>query len=227
MRRCPFHLLAILMLLALVAPQGCGYQFTVGGPGATIGGAPAHMRDRGPAPRLVIQNIDNSSFETQLSQKFTRYIRREFAAGSGADVVSSMETADLLLSGNITSVQIPALSYSKDNTFENRALVTISVSVRDLRSNEVVWRQSSTGASEFFLTNDLQFNRQLQRRAVEQAGEQIAGDLAARFLAYLESTAQTRLTGGNGSSRAGASSLPPMSVTESGAAVSVPALVRP
>lgn len=182
---------------------------------------------RGPAPRLVIQNIDNTSFESQLSQKYTRYLRREFALGSGAEVVSSPEAADLLLRGNIRSVQIPALSYTKDTTFENRALVTISVSVQDLRTNKVVWRQSATGASEFFITNDLQLNRQLQRRAVEQAGEQIAGDLAARFLAYLESAAQAGVAGESASPHATVSSPSPSSPTELDSAMSAPTLVRP
>ena len=227
MRTRPKWFWAISMSLILVALQGCGYQFTVEGPGPTIGGAPEEMMRRGPAPRLVIQNIDNTSFESQLSQKYTRYLRREFALGSGAEVVSSPESADLLLRGNISSVQIPALSYTKDTTFENRALVTISVSVQDLRTNKVVWRQSATGASEFFITNDLQFNRQLQRRAVEQAGEQIAGDLAARFLAYLESTAQAGVAGESASPKADVSSLPPILPTESGSAMSAPTLVRP
>jgi hypothetical protein len=43
------------------------------------------------------------------------------------------------------------------------------------------------GFSEFFVTPDLQFNRVLQNRALEQAGRFIAEDLASRFLLQLES----------------------------------------
>jgi hypothetical protein len=43
------------------------------------------------------------------------------------------------------------------------------------------------GASEFYVTPDLQFNRALQNRAMEQAGRFVAADVAARFLLYLES----------------------------------------
>jgi hypothetical protein len=50
-----------------------------------------------------------------------------------------------------------------------------------------VWAQTSKGASEFFVTTDLQFNRVLQNRALEQAGRFIAEDLASRFLLQLES----------------------------------------
>jgi hypothetical protein len=43
------------------------------------------------------------------------------------------------------------------------------------------------GESEFFVTSDLQFNRVLQNRALEQAGKYIAEDVASRFLFQLES----------------------------------------
>lgn len=38
-----------------------------------------------------------------------------------------------------------------------------------------------------FLTQDLQFNRVLQNRALEQAGRFIAEDLASRFLLFIDS----------------------------------------
>jgi len=50
----------------------------------------------------------------------------------------------------------------------------------------------SKGASEFYVTSDLQFNRVLQNRALEQAGRFIAEDLAARFLLQLESGQLTK-----------------------------------
>ena len=37
-----------------------------------------------------------------------------------------------------------------------------------------------------FLTQDLQFNRVLQNRALEQAGRFVAEDLASRFLLFLD-----------------------------------------
>ena len=58
--------------------------------------------------------------------------------------------------------------------------------VEDARLRKVVWSQVVKGASEFFITADLQFNRALQNRAMEQAGRFVAADLAARFLLQLE-----------------------------------------
>ncbi len=172
--------------------SGCGYQFTVAGPGPTIGGPVAEGKlgpSQVPSPRLAIQTFDNASFEPTLAFTYTEYFRREFSAGSGATVVSGTESAELVLRGRIEAVSIPSLTFTTTSTFESRAIVTVNVTVQDFHTNRVVWEQRAAGSAEFFVTEFLQSNRVLQERAVEQAGEQVAGELASRFLAYLESTA--------------------------------------
>jgi hypothetical protein len=169
---------------ALLFCSHCGYRFMVEGPGPSLG-EPAAARSSGPPPRLTVTELDNVSFEPGLAHKYTEYLRQAFTTGSGAKVVGDGDTVDLELKGAIREVLVPSLSFSTAGTFESRVIVTVDVSVRDLRANKIVWRQRATGAAEFFVTNNLQFNRVLQRRAMEQAGIQIAGDLAARFQAHL------------------------------------------
>jgi hypothetical protein len=131
--------------------------------------------------------LENKSFEPNLEARFTNYLRHEFSSGSGAQVVPDTEAADLVLSGQILSVGIPTLSFSMTTTLESRAEVTVMVKVEETRTKRVVWMQTAKGSSEFYVTPDLQFNRVLQNRAVEQAGRFIAEDLASRFLLQLES----------------------------------------
>lgn len=171
--------------------SGCGYQFVAGGPGPVLGSSVDEDRIRAlqaSAPSLVVLAVKNNSFEPNVEGNFTDALRREFAAGSGARLVSETEVADLQLFGVIDSVSYPSLSFSQTNTFESRATVRMTASVQDLRTKQIVWKQQGTASSEFFVTDDLQFNQVLQRRAVEQAGEFLAGDFASRFLVYLEST---------------------------------------
>ena len=175
---------ASLVLLATLA--GCGYQFRVEGAGPTIGSA-AVSASTVPPPRLVVRTLENKSFEPNLEARFTNYLRHEFSSGSGAQIVPDTEAADLVLSGQIQSVGIPSLSFSMTTTLESRAEVTVSVMVTEARTKRVVWTQTTKGSSEFYITPDLQFNRVLQNRAVEQAGRFIAADLASRFLLQLES----------------------------------------
>jgi hypothetical protein len=176
-----------MFISALIASTlvACGYQFRVDGPGPTIGGAVASTSNE-PPPRLIIRTLLNNSFEPNLEMRYTNYFRDEFSAGSGAQVVPESEAADLVLTGQILSVIVPTLSFSQTATLESRTEVVVLVQIEDVRSRKVVWRQLAKGASEFFVTPDLQFNRALQNRAVEQAGRFVAADLAARFLLQLE-----------------------------------------
>lgn len=179
-----FGTLVPALVLSVLA--GCGYQFRVEGAGPTIGVAdPAAAQ--GPAPRLVIRTLVNRSFEPNLEIRYTNYLRYEFSSGSGAHVVPDSEAADLILTGEILSVAAPTLSFSQTSTTESRTEVVVRVSVEDARTKKMVWTQLARGASEFFVTRDLQFNRALQNRALEQAGRFAAADLAAGFLLHIES----------------------------------------
>ena len=165
---------------------GCGYQFRVEGPGPIIGGAKADASSA-PPPRMVIRTLKNVTFEPNLEARFTNYLRHEFSSGSGAQVVAEGEHADLVLSGDILSVTLPTLSFTQTATLESRAEAVVAVKVEDSRTHRVVWSYLAKGSSEFYVTPDLQFNRVLQNRALEQAGRYIAEDLASRFLLQLES----------------------------------------
>lgn len=178
---------------ALIASTltACGYQFRVEGAGPTIGGAPTTSSQE-PPPRLVIRTLINGSFEPNIETRYTNYLREEFSTGSGAQVVPESEAADLVLTGQILSVIVPTLSFSSTTTLESRTEVVVLARVEDVRSRKVVWSQVVKGASEFFITPDLQFNRALQNRAIEQAGRFVAADLAARFLLQLETGALTK-----------------------------------
>src|ERR1043165_1381252 len=170
---------ACLVLLALLC--GCGYQFRVDGAGPTIGGATASSSSTSPPPRLVVRALENKRFEPNLETRYTNYLRHEFSSGSGAQIVPEAEAADLVLSGQILSVTVPTLSFSQRTTLESRTEVVVAIKVEETRTKRVVWAQMAKGMSEFYVTPDLQFNRVLQNRALEQAGRFIAEDLAPRF----------------------------------------------
>jgi hypothetical protein len=167
--------------------SACGYQFRVEGAGPTIGRADSASSSTSPPPRLVVRTLENRSFEPNLETRYTNYLRHEFSSGSGAQIVPESEAADLVLSGQILSVTLPTLSFTQTTTLESRAEVVVVIKVEETRTQRVVWAQVAKGASEFFVTPDLQFNRVLQNRALEQAGRFVAEDLASRFLLQLES----------------------------------------
>lgn len=182
--------IAILACLALSA--GCGYQFRVEGTGPTIGRPTATSSSTSPPPRLIVQTLENKTFEPNLETRYTNYLRQEFSSNSGAQIVPDSDAADLVLSGQILSVVLPTLSFTRTTTIESRTEVVVTVKVEEAKTKRVVWTQMAKGASEFFVTTDLNFNRVLQNRALEQAGRFIAEDLAARFLLQLETGQLTK-----------------------------------
>jgi hypothetical protein len=188
-----FHFCLFTLYLALsLSLSACGYQFRVEGAGPTIGGAAAASSSTSPPPRLVVRTLENRTFEPNLEIRYTNYLRHEFSSGSGAQVVADSEAADLVLSGQILSILLPTLSFTQTTTLESRAEVVVIVKVEETRTQRVVWTQVAKGASEFYVTPDLQFNRVLQNRALEQAGRFVAEDLASRFLLQLESGELTK-----------------------------------
>jgi len=142
----------------------------------------------------VIRTLENKSFEPNLETRYTNYLRHEFSSGSGAQIVPESEAADLVLTGQILSVSIPTLSFTQTTTLESRTEVIVLVRVEETRTKKMVWMQTAKGFSEFFVTTDLQGNRALQNRALEQAGRFIAEDLASRFLLQVESGKLSKAT---------------------------------
>ncbi|MDR4478492.1 MAG: LptE family protein [Nitrospira sp.] len=181
----PYLLPFGLCILALNF-TACGYQFRVQGAGPTVGGAPEVSTKRPEAPRLAILPIANSTYEPNFEVKLTNYLRREFSSGGGAEIVGPSAGADLYMSGQIMQISLPTLSFDQTTTFESRVEMLVSVRIEDAKTKKPIWSQVSKGISEFFITQDLQFNQVLQNRAVEQAGRFIAEDLASRFLLFLD-----------------------------------------
>ncbi|HNP62119.1 MAG TPA: LPS assembly lipoprotein LptE [Nitrospirales bacterium] len=175
-----------VVLLCLSA--GCGYQFTVEGPGPVVGDSADHV-SQGPPVRLVFPVLKNNSFEPNLEFKYTRYLRQAFQSVGSAEFVDDA-SADFIMEGAILSVSLPSLAFTRTQTQESRVMVRVVVRVKDRKTGRVRWSQAGTSTAEFFVgaksTSDsetgLQFNRVLQDRAVEQAGIQVAADLADQFL---------------------------------------------
>ncbi|HQU28336.1 MAG: hypothetical protein KC643_10070 [Nitrospira sp.] len=172
---------------------GCGYQFSVDGPGPTIGGGPT--RDvQGPPVRLAIRTFKNQSFEPNLEFKYTQYVRKALQSAGMAEFTEEEGGADFILEGAILSVTLPSLAFSRTQTQESRVQVSVGVTVKDQPKGKVRWTHSGTSTAEFFVGatstdgsgGGLQFNRVLQDRAIEQAGQLVAEDIADRFLTARE-----------------------------------------
>ncbi len=186
MRNCVTWLILVLMISLGVG--ACGYQFTVEGAGPTIGGG---YVGGGPPVRIAVHTLKNNTFEPNLEFKYTRYLRQALQSAGSATIVENDLSADFILNGAIVSVTLPSVAFSQTQTQESRVTVNVAVSVTHRKTGKTRWAQTTTNSAEFFVgasasssgaASGLQFNRVLQDRALEQAGQGVAEDLADQFL---------------------------------------------
>ena len=177
------------LFIALVFNAGCGYQFTVEGPGPSIDGLSSPSPVEAPI-RLAVRDFLNRTFQGDLEFTYTAYVKQEFATRSGATIQSDEAQADFLLKGEIVSVKIDSLVFSTDRTRESRVTVEVRITVEEKKTGKIVWGQTATGSAEYLEDrapdpdtgqDPLQFNQVLQDRAFEQAGQTIAQSLAGKF----------------------------------------------
>lgn len=184
-----YSILTFLFVISLnLLMAGCGYRFSVEGMGPRIGGGA--VQASGPLVPLIIRDFLNRTFHSNLEFKYTKYMRQEFAASSGANVVYEDGQADFVMKGEIVSVNVPTVTFSTTQAREGRVNVVVKVTVEDRSTGRIVWRDTGTGTATFFVNqssntvtgqDQLQFNQVLQDRALEQAGQNVAEILAADF----------------------------------------------
>ena len=184
-----FVLVLILVSMLLVVLPGCGYQFSVEGRGPQIGGD-SGPEPSGPPVRLVIRDLLNRTFQSNLEFTYSRYLRQEFAVNSGAQIMADDGQADYVMTGEIVSVTVPSLTFSAGQTRERRVNVVMRVTVAHRTTGKNLWMETATGTGELFVNrapdvedrqDQIQFNRVLQDRALERAGREAAEQLAAAF----------------------------------------------
>ena len=167
---------------------GCGYRFSAEGMGPRIGGGV--VQDSRPLVPLDIRDFLNRTFHSDLGFKYTKYMREEFAASSGAKVMYDDGHADFVMKGEIVSVSVPILSFSTTTARESQVNVVVNVTVEERKTGQTVWSDSATGTASFFVNqssdtetgqDQLQFNQVVQDRALERAGQGVAEILAADF----------------------------------------------
>ena len=142
-----------------------------------------------------MKTLKNQTFQPTLEFKYTQYLRQALSSNGSAKIVEDQAAADFILQGAILSVRVPTLAFSQQSTQESRVQVQVAVTVKEQKTKKVRWSQRATGTAEFFVgasssgsgtQSGLQFNQVLQDRAIEQAGQLVAANLASQFYAARE-----------------------------------------
>ena len=156
--------LMLLVLLAVSALGGCGYQFVSQGKVAL----PEDIKT------LAIKRVDNPSMETWLPAELIARFRDEITSRAQLRWVDKAD-ADALVYIDIEFFDVTtAVSDDKGQTEQYVATIKVRARIRRRLTNAEVWDSGYKYISERFLASDQQSAR---RKAVELAVRQIVDSM--------------------------------------------------
>ena len=154
--------------------SGCGYRLA--GTGSLL---PSD------AKTIAIPIFRNQTSEPALEATLTRYVKEEFLTHHRLRVINSISEADLVLKGIILSYSLTPLSFDRDTkgALEYRVKILLDITLEDLRSTKVLWREPGLETTaEFFASDDTSARQVAQDRAVAEASQHLAEELIHRVL---------------------------------------------
>jgi outer membrane lipopolysaccharide assembly protein LptE/RlpB len=133
---------AALALLALTM-SGCGYHFAAEG-----SALPAT------AKTIYVEKFVNRTRLTGINDQLMRYIEDEIANHKRLELVDSRQQADLVLSGEVTYVEVlPVASNSVGEPIIYGQTLSANAMLMDAHTHKVIWRDVGiTGEQEYATT---------------------------------------------------------------------------
>lgn len=168
------HLGAIVLLpLLSVIFFGCGYHLSG-----------AHSVFSSDTKTIAIPTFQNNTFEPVLESILTMHVKEEFLNNSRLRVINDTGKADLLLKGTIRSFSRTPVAFDRTRSVvvEYRVSIYLDIQLQDLKSKDILWKDSISTTAEYFVSTDTSATRVAQDRAVADAGKYLAEVLVSRVL---------------------------------------------
>jgi hypothetical protein len=160
-----FNRLAMLALGLLAMASACGYR-VVGsepvGPGQT-------------KATLAIPPFENRSMEVGLETLFANDMIRAFQDSKVVQVKPGETKADYVLLGTIKKLDHSSTAYLDiGQSLIRRATITVEVSVKDTRTNKVIWKGSEIIRSDYVADNYYGIGEATRDQGIRQASVRLA-----------------------------------------------------
>lgn len=116
----------------------------------------------GPNKVIYVTHWKNNTNELQLDSKIYQALTRWFQKSSSIKVSNKKEGADLILAGEIVSIQLPSLAFTNTTTTSKvKVLLTIRYLLKDIKTDKVLleipsetWKEDSQISESTALTKD-------------------------------------------------------------------------
>lgn len=145
----------------------CGYHFSSGG---------EHIDSS--IQTVFVEKFQNRTSESNLENYVQNAFVNEFRRGSRFDLADSKERADAIITGSIKRASLSHLSYtSSDVAKENRVNLTMAVTFKTNKSNNIIWNNDNLTGNEAFLVD---FDPSRTDANKEKALRKLVVDMAER-----------------------------------------------
>ena len=157
---------SVIWVLTSLALTSCGYSFVRYGAGL------------GDVRRVAIHGITNDSFEPGVETLVSEALTEEFLRRGALRLVDSNETADLVISGSVKSVEVKSRSFSSILfALEYEVRMQLALSLKRKDGTEVAIDPNALVESERYLaSSDIEVTRTNRQEALRR----LAGVLAGR-----------------------------------------------
>jgi outer membrane lipopolysaccharide assembly protein LptE/RlpB len=161
----PSKILSLVLSLVIFL-SGCAYTLK------TI--LPEHIK------KIAIPTFKNKTFHYGLEETLTDVAIREFIV-DGRLRVGRKETADALLSGEITHYNREPLSYDNENIVEEYKIrILVDVAFRDLTTGEVLWKEKEMEGEATYSVRIEPI--ETEQEGLERAIEELARKIVSRAI---------------------------------------------
>lgn len=166
MTRTPSRLLVIFCLIFLLG--GCGYYFP-------------HIYD-GPERSVYMPNWKNRTDKLGLDAVMYQSISFWFQKSKAIRITKKKETADLILAGEITYIDLPSVAWDGNaRATDIKVELALRYMLKDLKSGKILWEVPNERWTEDFNTLTLQAETE------DEALKQIIDDISQKiYLGTLE-----------------------------------------
>ena len=162
-----YRVVAGLLFLALAA-GGCGYALRASLPGGI--------------KTLHVPTLVNRTQEPGIEDSLTQALTQAVVTSGRVKIAANKDSADATLEGSIVEYNLTALSFDQGaNVTRYRLRIALALTLRDLRKNEVIWKQDRIEERADFTVSG-QVTQTLARE--EEAVKRAAVDVSRAIVSF-------------------------------------------
>lgn len=167
------RIITLLVLTFLLLTSSCGYRnpYVYSGPAKNVYLAPWKNR------------TSELQLETQLYQSLVTWFQRS----DSLKIVKGKENANMILGGEVVSIDLPSLSYGANNTTrEVKLKMQVRYILKDTQTGDILFQvPGQMRSEEYTVSSDAMTNSNNEKEALETIIDELSQDIYLKTLTKL------------------------------------------